>query len=207
MDQTVTKVRKARRGFVSTWSSKSANQNPGSVLLHLDTPGCRERAHQVPHAALFCHRLSLAPLTSINTTSTSTFHQPTRYFPYIYTQTSQLVLICRFFFKKRIFNVAVRASSCALTGSMGCGGGRGCEVAPSSRPWSNIAWVRDIARTSIGARLGCIIVSEDPAGTSIWLLSTGGDFHLKLSHSGCVSKRRGRYTPVQNVMTLRIWAW
>jgi hypothetical protein len=43
------------------------------------------------------------------------------------------------------------ASSGALTLSMGFGGGGGggCEGAPPSQPWSNIAWVLNIARTSI----------------------------------------------------------
>jgi hypothetical protein len=71
-------------------------------------------------------------------------------------------------FLRAVFYFSMRASSGALTLSVGLGFGYdGCSVAPSSRPWFGIAYVPSIVRTSENNRSGGLQVSECPAGTSI----------------------------------------
>jgi hypothetical protein len=80
---------------------------------------------------------------------------------------NQLVLMSQLFLRA-VFYFSMRASSGALTLSVGLGFGYdGCSVAPSSRPWFGIAYVPSIARTSENDRSGGLQVSECPAGTSI----------------------------------------
>jgi hypothetical protein len=80
---------------------------------------------------------------------------------------NQLVLMSQLFLRT-VFYFSMRASSGALTLSVGLGFGYdGCPVAPSSRPWFGIAYVPSIARTSENDRSGGLQVSECPAGTSI----------------------------------------
>ena len=80
---------------------------------------------------------------------------------------NELVLMSQLFLRA-VFYYLMRASSGALTLSVGLGFGYdGCPVAPSSRPWFGIAYVPSIARTSENDRSGGLQVSECPAGTSI----------------------------------------
>jgi hypothetical protein len=144
----------------SPGSESSKNEVPVLTVRRRPPIGAGNQALMLAHAAHFCCPLEWYQIKNqrshaclhhhnihLNLSSTNTLLS-------ICLHAKESISIDLLNLLRMMFHCMMRVSSGALTWSMGCGGGCGCRVALSSRPWSNIACTCDIAGTSIGARLG-----------------------------------------------------